>query len=108
MNSEWRYWNTYPVRATVVVSQVVEGNVVDWSLQAYRMEFRFFPGGAGRVLGDGYGDISDGSHGQVLQKCSGNSLYLKCAPEADNYQQSAHRKIRGLPTGIRDQKMPAG
>jgi hypothetical protein len=30
------------------------------------VEFRF----------DGYGDISDGSHGQILQKCSGILLYL--------------------------------
>jgi hypothetical protein len=37
---------------------------------------------------DGYGDVSDGSHGAALQRCSGISLYLQCEPQADNYLQN--------------------
>jgi hypothetical protein len=36
---------------------------------------------------DGYGDVSDGSHGQALQRGSGILLCLQFAPEGDNYLQ---------------------
>jgi len=40
---------------------------------------------------DGYGDLSDGSHGRVLQRGTRISLYLECAPEVDNYLQNGFR-----------------
>jgi hypothetical protein len=63
------------------------GVVVGGNLPRLAVEFWF----------DGYGDISDGSHGLVLRRFSGISFYLECAPEAENYRQSACRKNRGLP-----------
>ena len=56
---------------------------------------------------DGYGDVSDGSHGPALPRCSGISLYWQCASQTGNYLQNGLRgtrsekrgpvKVRGLP-----------
>ena len=53
--------------------------------QAYRAEFRFLPGGwagkecAGGFGFDGYGDVSDGSHGPALQRPQDFALLVVCA-----------------------------
>src|ERR1039458_2096207 len=43
---------------------------------------------------DGYGDVSDGTHGQALPRCSGISLYWQCASKAGNYLLNGLRGTR--------------
>src|ERR1039458_707554 len=43
---------------------------------------------------DGYGDVSDGSHGAALPKCSGISLYWQCASREGNSLQNGFQGTR--------------